>query len=169
MEARKKLGWTAFGIVGFVFAPIGLLFSILGPALYFSAAGRDAEDSLVFLCVFGGMGALFLILGICFLFYDIRRRSRMRRAIDMGERVMAKIAGVNAQTNVTFNGRHPYVIECHYTDPDTGAVHVWHSRYLFFDPTDILKSAEVPVYLDRYDFKNAYVDIDSVLPEVQVH
>ena len=93
----------------------------------------------------------------------------LRRAYEGGYYVMAKIAGVKANRNV--NGLHgnPYMLECHYTDPDTGVAHVWYSRYLYTDVTDLLKSDEVPVYTDRYDYSIGFVDVDAILPEIRVH
>ena len=83
---------------------------------------------------------------------------------------MAKIAGKQSVENVSFhNGRHPCVVECHYTDPATGTVHVFYSRYLTVQVGDLLQADEVPVYLDRMDQRVGFVDIDAVLPEIQVH
>ena len=94
----------------------------------------------------------------------------LRRAYEGGYCVMAKIAGKSAVENVSFhNGRHPWVVECHYTDPATGTVHVFYSRYLNVQVMDLLKSDEVPVYLDRMDQRVGFVDIDAVLPEIEVH
>jgi len=61
------------------------------------------------------------------------------------------------------------VVECHYTDPFTGIAHVYFSRYLYTDVTDLLKSDVVPVYIDRMDDRVGFVDIDAVLPEIRVH
>ena len=43
------------------------------------------------------------------------------------------------------------------------------SRYLYFDPTGLFSSDEVPVYIDRMNEKTFFVDIDAVLPKVVVH
>ena len=63
---------------------------------------------------------------------------------------------------------HPSVVEVHYTDPDTGTVHVYYSRYLYVNVGDMLTGEEVPVYLDR-DSGTGFVDIDAVLPKIEVH
>ena len=165
----KKFGWTALGIVGMVFAPIGLFFVILGVLLWHYQAGRDPEDPEILLWVFCGMGALFLVLGLAFVWLELRRRKRMKDAYDSGNYVMAKIAGIQTRSNVRVNGRSPYVVECHYTDPDSGKAQICYSRYLYFNPSGLLTSDEVPVYIDRYDGKTVFVDIDSVLPEFEIH
>ena len=94
---RRKMGWTACGIVGFVFAPVGLLFTALALTLtrVKAAAWRRPEDSLVFLAVFGGVGGLFLILGLILLGADLRRRRLLRRAYDGGNRVVDAAHGLS--------------------------------------------------------------------------
>ncbi len=166
---ERKFGWTEKGIIGFIFAPLGAFFMILGSLLYYFGAGEDPEDPMIFLCVFGGIGLIFFIVGLGLLGADLQRRSAMRRALDGGDYVLAKIAGVQRKLNVNSGGSHPCVVECHYQNPDTGEMHVFFSRYLYFDPTDMLTSDEVPVYLDRMNEKIAFVDIDAVLPKVVMH
>ena len=167
---KKKTGWTAFGIVGFIFTPIGLLFAILGPALWQSKSVRwsNRQDPLIFLYVFGGIGGLFLILGLVFLFIDLRRRYLLRRAYDSGNCVEAKILGVTEQSNVNMAGGHPRMIEAAWTDPN-GVVHIYRSRYLYTNVEKLLTSETVPVWIDRYNENIGFVDIDAVLPEIRIH
>ena len=170
MEKRnRKLGWTEFGIVALVFTPLGALFTVLGLLLWHFRAGNDPEDPEIFLYVFGGIGIVFLVIGLVFLGVDLTRRRRMRDAFDSGNYVMARIAGVQKRTGARVNGASFYVVECHYRDADTEKMHVCFSRYLCFDPTDMLTAGEVPVYIDRYSGKNVFVDIDAVLPDVEIH
>ena len=115
------------------------------------------------------MGLAFLLTGLALLAADLRRRAKMRRAYEGGYYVTAKISGVKTQYNVNMNGRNPMMVECHYTDPDTGIAHIWYSRYLYTDVSDLLTSDEVPVYIDRMDDSVGFVDIDAVLPEIRVH
>ena len=167
---RRKMGWSVYGILGFVFAPMGLLFLVIGLVV-----GRAKNihwegngDPAVFLAVFCGIGGLFLLLGLGFLAVDLRRRYLLRRAYEGGNCVEAQILGVSTQRNVNMSYGHPSVIEAAWTDPN-GVVHVYHSRYLNVDVTKLLKSETVPVYIDRYDESIGFVDIDAVLPEIRIH
>ena len=169
MNEQKKFGWTEKGIIGMIFSPLGLFFAVLGVLLWYFKAGEDPEDPMIFLCVFGGMGLVFLLIGLGMLMADVNRRNHMRHLHDAGECVMAQIVGVQARTNVNAGRTHPFVVECHYKDPDTGVTHIYFSRYLYFNPTDLLTSDQVPVYRDRSDGKYAFVDIDAVLPPVELH
>ena len=167
---KKKMGWTVYGIIGFIFAPMGLLFAVLGTVLWQSrsVAWKSPEDPVIFLSVFGGLGMIFLILGLVFLAMDIRRRTLQRRAYDCGNCVEAEILGVVEQRNVNMVYGHPRMVECAWTDAD-GVVHVYRSRYLYTDVTKLLKAEKVPVYIDRYNENIGFVDIDAVLPEIRIH
>ncbi len=167
---RKKFGWTAIGIVGFIFTPIGLLFVLLGLGLGTakSVSWKSPGDPVVFLAVFGGVGGLFLILGLVFLGIEFRRRSLLRRAYYGGNCVQAEILGTVTQNNVnTVNGQ-PRMVECAWTD-DAGVVHIYRSRYLYTNVEKLLKSDTVPVYIDRDNTNVGFVDIDEVLPEIRIH
>ncbi len=167
---RRKMGWTVSGILGFVFAPMGFLFLMIGLLVGRSENVRwdGADDPAVFIAVFCGIGGLFLLLGLGFLAADIRRRYLLRRAYDGGNCVEAQILGVVTQRNVNMPYGQPRRVEAAWTDPN-GVVHVYHSRYLNIDVTKLLKSATVPVYIDRYNENIGFVDIDAVLPEIRVH
>ena len=167
---RRKLSWSASGIVGFIFAPMGLLFVILGLVLRHSGAvsWKHPEDPVIFLSVFCGIGGLLLILGLVFLLVDIRRRYLLRRAYEGGNCVDAEILGIRTISNVNTANGHPRVVECAYTD-SSGVVHIYRSRYLYTDVTKLLKSKTVPVYIDRYNENIGFVDVDAVLPEIRIH
>lgn len=165
---ERKYGWTEKGIIGFIFSPMGLLFLVLGLTLSQTSAVAP-EERLAFMICFVGMGAAFMLAGLALLFMDLRRRRKQRTAYEGGYHVMAKIAGFKENYRVNLMGRHPVMVECHYADPDTGTVHVYYSRYLYIDVGDLLKSDEVPVYIDRGDDRVGFVDIDAVLPEIRVH
>ncbi len=167
---RKKFGWTALGVIGCIFAPMGFLFALIGVVLRLSKsiAWKEPEDPVIFLAVFGGIGGLFLLLGLIFLFLDFRRRHLLRRAYEGGNCVNAEILGIRTLQHVNMGNYRPRILECAYTDP-SGVVHVYFSRYLKTDVTKLLKSDTVPVYIDRMNEKIGFVDIDAVLPEIHIH
>ena len=167
---RRKIGWTAKGIVGFIFTPMSLLFLLIGYGLWQSksVSWKHPDDPVIFLSVFGGIGGLLLFSGLILLAADLRRRYLLRRACDSGIRVEAEIIGVTVQSNVNMINGHPRIVECAYTD-SSGVVHIYRSRYLYIDVTKLLKSKTVPVYIDRDNENVGFVDIDAVLPEIRIH
>ena len=167
-STKRKYGWTALGVIGWVFAPIGLVFSAVALAVTcLRAIDWNVRQPLQI--SFGIIGVSFLTMGLIFLGFDIRRRRAQRRAVEGGYYVMARVAAVRVNYQMNVNGVHPVRAECHYTDPATGTVHVYFSRNLYTDVTDLVEGREVPVYMDRLDPSVGYVDIDSILPEIVVH
>jgi uncharacterized membrane protein len=163
----KKYGWTEKGIVGVIFIPIGLIFLVVG-AIVTRTEAVESDQRLAFLISFVGVGAVLFCVGMVLLMVDILRRKRQKAAYEGGHFVMGKIAGIRTITQVNLPSGHPVVVEVHYTDPDTGTVHVYYSRYLYVNVGDMLAGEVVPVYLDR-NSGVGFVDIDAVLPKIEVH
>ena len=163
----KKYGWTEKGIVGVIFIPIGLIFLVVG-AFVTRTEAVEPDQRLAFLISFVGVGAVLFCVGMVLLMVDILRRKRQKAAYEGGHFVMGKIAGIRTITQVNLPSGHPVVVEVHYTDPDTGTVHVYYSRYLYVNVGDMLAGEVVPVYLDR-NSGVGFVDIDAVLPKIEVH
>ena len=130
---KRKMGWKVFGIIGFVFAPMGALFLLLGLVMGNTSAvsWKYNNDQAVFLAVFGGLGGLFLITGLVFLGIDIRRRMLLRRAYNEGNCVEAEFLGITELRIVNMVQGRPRMAECAWTDGN-GVVHVYRSRYLYF-------------------------------------
>ena len=165
---NKKYGWTEKGILGFIFTPLGALFVIIGVVML-KVGAVDPEERIAFLISFVGVGAAFFLVGAVLLLIDLRRRRRLRAAFEGGYCVTGVVAGYKANTRVNMMGSHPIMVEAHYTDPDTGVVHVYYSRYLYVNVSDLLTSGEVPIYIDRNDNRVGFVDIDAILPTIEVH
>ena len=158
----KKFGWIVWGILGLVFAPIGFIFLPIGLMAGSFHSLRASDDLAMFKYVFIGMGTLFLLLGLGFLFGDLLRRHRLRQAYYGGNYVDARICAIKDIRNVNMNGRHPVVIECSYTDP-YGEERIYRSRYIYSSLREDLIGKMVPVYIDRMNDSIGFVDVDSVL------
>ena len=167
---NKKMGWTVYGILGFTFAPMGFVFLMIGlwVGQLKNVRWDGSDDPAVFTAMFCCIGGLFLLLGMGFLAYEIRRRHLLRRAYDGGNCVEAQILGVVGQRYVNMAYGQPRMLEAAWTDPN-GVVHVYHSRYLKTDVTKLLKTDTVPVYVDRYNEDIGFVDVDAILPEIRIH
>ncbi len=171
---KREPGYTpnALDIIGMIFAPLGGVLILVGRIIT-GLAERHPEnttgDPRLFFWIFGGIGAVFLILGIIFLALMLRRRAIHKRIFAEGYYVMATVTSVMPDYNIRINGKCPYFAECSYTDPETGILHLFRSRNIFFDPTAILMDARVPVYIEKGNYRHYYVDVDSLLPEVRRH
>lgn len=168
MEKRKaKMGMGPMFIVGIIFTILGIGFLPMGIVLYFGLK-EETSVGFIFLCVFGGVGLLFLILGILFLVLEVRKRARCNELLNAGNYVMAEIMEISINYNVRVNDRYPYIVRCQYQDPN-GNVHIFKSRNLYFNPETILKDRMVRVYVNGENYKYYYMDIDEVLPKVFEH
>ena len=145
---NKRYGWTVWGILGFVFSPVSLIFI---PAGFIVHAAEPGETGQAIFYAFCTIGAAFLLLGLGFLCIDLRRRYLMRRAYNGGNAVTAKVVSVRNINNVNMNGRHPAVLDCEYQG------HIYHSRYLYRDVPET--GTEITVYIDRMDDRVGFVDI----------
>lgn len=166
MERKSKTGISALFIIGSVFAFLGAVFLATGLIIY--SALKEEEGVVLFLLIFGGVGLLFFVLGLIFLIMEFGKKFRNDKLLKSGNYVMAEIFEVELNYNVTVNMRHPYVVRCRYQD-SYGNVHIFKSRNLLFDPTDLFKDQMVKVYVDGENYKNYYVDIDEILPNVIEH
>ena len=160
-QTEPKFSFSATDIVGMIFAPLGLFFALLGLML------RGADR--LFLLIFGGMGLIFLLTGTAMLLFGWQKRKLLRRIVAEGHFITATVTSVQPNYNVRVNGRCPYFAECCFTDPVTGAIHLFRSQNIYFDPTSLLLDASVRVYCKDGDYRHYYVDVNSLLPEIKKH
>ena len=166
MERKSKTGLSALLIVGSIFTILGAVFLATGVIIYYAL--KEEEGAILFLLIFGGIGLLFFALGVIFLIVELKKKLRNDKLLRAGNYVMAEVLEVTLNYNVAVNRRHPYIVRCRYQDM-YGNVHIFKSRDLFFDPTDLFKDQMVKVYVDGENYKHYYVDIDEVLPNVIEH
>ena len=166
MERKSKTGLSALLIVGSIFTILGAVFLATGVIIYYAL--KEEEGAILFLLIFGGIGLLFFALGVIFLIVELKKKLRNDKLLGAGNYVMAEVLEVTLNYNVAVNRRHPYIVRCRYQDM-YGNVHIFKSRDLFFDPTDLFKDQMVKVYVDGENYKHYYVDIDEVLPNVIEH
>jgi len=153
-----------FSLLGGIFTAIAVVFALNPDAVQAHSTGNAA----LFPLIFGAIGVPFLLLGIIFAVISLRRRTVLKRVAEGGYYVMATVADIRPNFSVQVNGVCPYVLECHYQDTLSGALHVFRSRNLFFYPGE-LAGRQVRVYVDRTNMDHYYVDVDSLVPEVEVH
>lgn len=167
MEKKKaKIGMGASFIISIVFTLIGATFLPMGIILHETIV--DITEQVIFLYTFGGIGIIFLFIGILFLILMLKKKNDVQKLLDNGQYIIAEICEITPNYTVRVNGKHPYVIQCKYEAID-GTVHIFKSRNLFFNPESMLRSTSVKVYTDRVNYKKYYVDIDEVLPKIEYH
>ena len=166
-EKKAKIGMNATFIVGLIFSIIGAIFLVLGIVL-FTGLKEEMTDAFMFLFIFSGIGLIFFLIGILFLMIQLSKKKMSQRLLENGNYVVAEIFDITQEYNVTVNGRHPFVINCKYEAMDR-TIHIFKSKYLYYNPKSLLKNNAVRVYVDNNNYKKYYVDIDEVLPKVENH
>ena len=171
MERKAKMGLSAMMIVAVTFTILGVTFLPIGIIAGMGLMQVDG-DFIIFVLMFTGLGSIFFVLGVVFLIIEIKKRNRCNRLLAEGYYIYAEVLDVNQNFNIQYgNHGHPYVVKCGYTD-ENGTLHIFKSRNLTKFPGNNLIGQQVRIYLDRNDYnnyKNYYMDIDEILPNVVEH
>ncbi|HZR36040.1 MAG TPA: DUF3592 domain-containing protein [Nevskia sp.] len=114
--------------------------------------------------ILGGIGAVFLAVGLALQLAARLARRREQDLLLHGTPVMADFQSVDRNTRLEVNGRHPYRVTAQWRNPATGKVHVFQSRNLWYDPTPYLERRQLTVYLDTANPKRYHMDT-SFLPQ----
>ncbi len=156
-------------ILGMIFGAIGLGSLIIGCSV--SLAIKNTGTYLWYLpaVIIGTTGIVFLVLGAAFLISEKRRRALEEELKNHGRALEASVTDVRTNMNITVNGRHPYFVEVQWQEPMSGTVHVFRSRDFDFNPWELVEGRKVKVYVSDNDYSRYYLDLESVLPKVEVH
>lgn len=145
MNVFQMAGWI-FLLVGFPFLIIGMIF-------------HRTMDTLFLSGMFIFMGALFTALGGWFLIRVTKKKEDENQAVREGEMVEARVTSVRLDTSVSYNGNHPWVIDCEWVDPDTLERHRFESREFMEKPQGIEAGMPVSVHVVRDDPAKYHVDL----------
>ncbi len=124
---------------------------------------RVEPASFLFFPVYitGGIGAVFFAFGFMFFMIAKSQNKKKKRLMAEGRKLYAEVTGGSMNFNYRVNGRHPFKLECQYTDTYTGAVYLFSSDNTWVDP-NLYIGKQVVVYADSTDFSKYYVDMDSL-------
>ena len=122
---------------------------------------RALGSMTLFYLIFGGVGSVFFVIGLCFVLSYVMKKSKNDKLIKEGRKLSATITGGEMCYNITINGRHPYKLECTYEDEFTKEKYLYSSEYVDFPPENYYGS-RVNVYVDRNDMSHYFVDTNSM-------
>jgi len=114
--------------------------------------------------ILGGLGTVFSLIGAALLFVSGRKAGDPRLKLN-GQAIATDFQGVERDTGYSVNGRYPYLVVTQWKNPSTGEIHVFHSDYLWYDPTAHLKTDKITVYTERGNPGKYFMDI-SFLPKL---
>ena len=162
METKVNMGTSAMKLIGIIYTILGSVFTALGLGL-----GLGLREVPFFL-IFGGLGSIFLVLGIVFLILEGRKKRRFQKLVSAGRYLWAEVVDVDIDSSVRVNGSPMRRIVVRYTDP-YGTAHLFRSQPARFNFLPEYAGKKVRVYCDPQDLKHYYVDIDNLLQGVQYH
>lgn len=114
--------------------------------------------STIVLC---SIGVPFTIVGVVFLLIVGRKSRNKKRLMASGRKIFAEVTGGSLNPYYTLNNRHPWKLDCRYTDEGTGNTYLYSSGNIFVDPQTYVGRL-VAVYVDPADPSRYYVDVDSL-------
>ena len=121
-------------------------------------------DMWLFESIFGGMGAISLVIASAFLVRDIHKKRQRAWLLSFGVKIKAKFDSIS-QGNVVINGKTANLIVCQYLDPKDKLLYIYHSDYIWFNPKPHLpKSGDIDVWIDPNNPAKYWVDL-SFLPQ----
>ena len=182
LESYKKFGLETDSAFGGLMMIMGSAITILGIVVVIvdqvtGDIGLEGAMLFLFLFLFLAPGIALFLIGRRKFLKDKVRVDGLREAYENNRCVMADIMGVhlNTSSQETSNNmiqgvhyREYYIIECRYKDP-AGVTHIYYSPAIYYDPSGLITAKQVPVYIDRNNEKNFFVDIDQALSTVKVH
>ena len=118
--------------------------------------------------LFTGLGGLFAAIGYTIVLFQIFRARRKKNLLENGRRVYAELGEIYQDTSVSVNGRYLWRVSCRYMD-ERGTMHIFRSDGLNFDPSGLLTGLQIPVYLEEGRQDHYAVDLDAVLPRIEIH
>lgn len=133
--------------------------------LYVDAADPECAKlkSLLYLptIILCSVGGPFAVLGAVFLLLVFRKSRKKKKLMESGRQVWAEVTGGNMNYNYSLNNRHPWRLECSYTDAGTGNTYLYRSGNIFVDP-QLYVGRQIAVFVDPADFSRYYVDVESL-------
>ena len=134
------------------------------PSSIQSAEGRSIVTLIPF-----GLGIIFFLIGIIILVIKGNKKKLKTRLVENGRKVYADIDEVTINWGYSVNRKHPYNIICKWQE-SSGNIYLFKSENVWFEPDSIIEARNIkqlPVYIDEDDFKKYYVEIDSIVENVE--
>lgn len=113
----------------------------------------------------GSFGLIFLAAGLLFLLPGVfadRRRTRLERG---GKAIQARFVEVRRNPFSTLNQVPAWQLVCQWQNPASGAVHLFYSEDLWFDPQPFIAHKSLQVWIDPQHPERYSVDT-SFLPRL---
>ena len=130
------------------------------------------NDHLIILVTTGTIGIILLLIFLPGRIKIIKRDSNIAKLKKTGLKLSASIQDIIVnQKGKRNSGYFPYRLRANYVNPQDNKTYLFESEDTYINPNDIIAKYQtkvVTVYLDQTNTKNYYVDILSLIPEIDV-
>ena len=134
---------ATMGILAIIFLLMGIIGSMFFP-----------EQAQVIGLAFVIIGAAFVLMTLVFLRMASKYRRQRRQVMADGRKIDAEILEVKEVTEITINGKHPYVVIC------TAEGRTFESDYFYEDVHRFDDRKTIDVYLNE-DTDEVLIDLES--------
>lgn len=142
-----------------IFFVAGIIIFMLGVKTVFDEGGASAGGLLLI-----GLGLLVVIIALLTIKSTLKSVEVTDDLKRLGQKCEGVIIEVVPDFGTAVDGRHPFVARCHVVDSITGETFVVKSNPYFNDLLRLV-GQEVDVYVDEFDRKKYFVDIDKLIEE----
>ena len=115
--------------------------------------------------ILAGFGSLFFLIGFGSSLFVRMRKNKDAALLANGMAIATNYQNVELNRSLKVNGRYPFKIVTHWQNPDTGQLHIFKSKNIWFDPSDYIEQDKITVYVEPNNYKKYYLDT-SFLPTV---
>jgi hypothetical protein len=165
MDKKLKFGISARFVVCIVFGILGTVYFLIGSILTTVSTEMESQTAGLVLLLLGGA---FLLVTVILSVLEAAKRKRIRQAVESRQSIWGEISGIERNPMIRVNGRMPYVVLVHYRD-HRNQLHLFRSYNLTRYPDPSIIGKQVKIYYTDETFKNYYVDLDGVLPNLIEH
>lgn len=165
----KKYMSQPFFLIGLIFTPIGFVFLLIGILMGINIdaivnSPNSYGDVKMLPFIFGGLGAIFFIIGGAFVMSSIRKSRTIEILKEKGHYIYGVVTDIYVNSTVMVNGIHPFIVECEYEDDYTREKKRFRSEDLFFEPPNVI-GQQVRIYVDPQDHGIYHVDTEALFGE----
>lgn len=136
-----------------------------------AAVGLLVNGTWLYAVIHCSIGLIFLIVSlICFLVYQ-KASGKKRKLLEAGKFVYATVVDITVNSHQEIQAdriaMNPYYIKCRYMD-ENGKEYWFQSGPLLYNPSGLMQSDQLKVYVDFTRPSYYYVDTNAILPETAV-
>lgn len=142
-----------------IFFVAGIIVFMIGAKMLFDEGGTSVGGLLLI-----GLGILVVIIALLTIKSTLKSVQVTDDLKRLGQKCEGVIIEVVPDFSMAVDGRHPFIARCHVVDSITGETFVVKSDPYFNDMLRLV-GQEVDVYVDEFDRRKYFIDIDKLIEE----